>query len=201
MKITEIKQQVKKPDRYSISVDNKYSFSLSSEELLAEGLFIGKQLTDQDISSLKKLSEKSLARTQCYHYLSYRQRSEWELVTFLKRKLYPESVIQATIDYLKDKGMVDDKKFCDSWIENRLQLKPTSIRQLKLELRQKHIESSIINEEIKKYNIDETDVIKQLIIKKKKQSKYSDNNKLLSYLARKGFSYSAIKQVLSNMGD
>ena len=46
MKITTIKQQVKNPERASIFVDGKYSFSLSLNELVAEKLKIGQEIDD-----------------------------------------------------------------------------------------------------------------------------------------------------------
>ncbi len=45
MKITSIKQQVKRADAYSIFLDGKYSFSLSGSELLKSGL-----APNQDVS-------------------------------------------------------------------------------------------------------------------------------------------------------
>ena len=45
MKITSIKQQVKRADRYSIYVDDKYSFSLSEQELLSIKIKVGQEVT------------------------------------------------------------------------------------------------------------------------------------------------------------
>ena len=44
MKITAIKQQVKRQDRYSIYGDGKYLFSFSESELLNSGIKIGQEL-------------------------------------------------------------------------------------------------------------------------------------------------------------
>src|SRR5665647_3838357 len=126
MKITEIKQQQKRADRFSVSVDRKYSFSLSSEELLNSRIYVGLEISADQISDLNKLAEHSLVRSQCYHYLSYRLRSTWEMETYLKRKGCSTDLIADTIKYLTDKKLIDDQEFANRWIENRLLLKPTS---------------------------------------------------------------------------
>lgn len=201
MKITQLKQQVKRADRFSIYVDNKYSFSLSSEELLNAKLYVGLEVSSAQLSSLNKLAEHSLVRAQCFNYLSYRLRSIWEMETYLKRKGYSKELIAETIDYLSNKKLVDDKEFANRWIENRLLLKPTSINILKLELKQKGIKLEIINEALASHDIDELQIINELIDKKRQQSKYQDNLKLMQLLARKGFSYDLIKRALNSTRD
>ncbi|HEY5268466.1 MAG TPA: RecX family transcriptional regulator, partial [Candidatus Saccharimonadales bacterium] len=127
MKITELKQQLKRADRFSVYVDHKYSLSLSSEELLNAKLYVGLEISETDLNNLNKLAESSLIKAQCFHYLSYRLRSSWEMETYLKRKGYSEELIKDTINYLVEKKLVDDQDFANRWIENRLLLKPTSI--------------------------------------------------------------------------
>ena len=197
MKITQLKQQVKRADRFSIFVDDKYSFSLSTDELLTAQIHVGMELSSSQLSDLVKLSENSLVKAQCYRYLSYRLRSKWEMETYLKRKGYSPQIIEDTVKYLIDKKLVDDNEFANRWIENRLLLKPTSINILKLELKQKHISSEIINSALKNHEIDELPIINQLIDKKRQQSKYQDNLKLMQFLARRGFSYDLIKKALN----
>lgn len=201
MKITELKQQVKRSDRFSVFVDSKYSFSLSSEELLNTKLYVGMEISSSQLSDLIKLSENSLVKAQCFRYLSYRLRSRWEMEVYLKRKGYTKTVIEDTIKYLIDKKLVDDQEFADRWIENRLLLKPTSINVLRLELKQKHINSEIISVALSKHDIDELQIINSLIDKKRNQSKYLDNLKLMQFLARKGFSYDLIKRALNQPSD
>jgi regulatory protein len=201
MKITQLKQQVKRADRFSVYVDQKYSFSLSSEELLNAKLYVGLEVSSSELSGLNKLAEHSLIRAQCFNYLSYRLRSVWEMETYLKRKGYSKELIAETIDYLSKKKLIDDQEFANRWIENRLLLKPTSINILKLELKQKRIKLEIINEALASHDIDELQIINELIDKKRQQSKYQDNLKLMQLLARKGFSYDLIKRALGSTRD
>jgi regulatory protein len=195
MKITELKQQVKRADRVSVYVDSKYSFSLSSEELLSTKLYKGMVLSSTELSDLTKLSERSLVKAQCYHYLSYRPRSQWEMETYLKRKGYSVQIIEDTIKYLINQNLVNDNEFANRWIENRVLLKPTSINVLKLELKQKHISQGIINEALENHDINELEIIKR------QQSGYKEDLKLMQFLVRRGFNYGLIKRALDNPSD
>ncbi len=201
MKISEIKPQLKRADRFSIFINHKYSFSLSSEELLEAKLYVGLEISDADLAKFNKLAENSLVRAQCFRYLSYRLRSEWEMETYLKRKGYSQDIIKNTIDYFLARKLIDDQEFANRWIENRLLLKPTSINVLKQELKQKRIKSEFINQAIIEHEIDELQIIRQLIEKKRQQHKYQDDLKMMQLLARKGFSYDHIKRALNSTGE
>lgn len=201
MTITAIKQQVKRQDRYSVYVDGKYSCSFSESELLKLGLRIGQSLTDDEFNRLKEDSVRDKARYQALGQLSRRQRSEWELRDYLKRKEYAAEIIDAVIDTLRDYGYIDDLKFAEAWVANRRLLKATSRRRLQQELRQKRVSDEIVHQVLIEDETDEQDVLKELITRKRKQAKYQDDIKLMQYLARQGYSYDDIKASLQALTD
>src|SRR4051812_40126627 len=116
MKITAVKQQIKRPDRYSVYIDERFSFALSETELLRLGLHSGQELTESEVESFKDDSVRDKARYQALGQVSRRQRSEWELRDYLKRKDYTPEVIEKVIEWLREYGYVDDKKFADAWV-------------------------------------------------------------------------------------
>src|SRR6266540_2038471 len=86
MKITNITQQVKRPDRYSVYVDGRYSFSLSESALLDQRLASGQELAADQLATLKETSHNDKAYGNALRYAAMRPRSEWELRTYLRRK-------------------------------------------------------------------------------------------------------------------
>ena len=196
MKLTAIKQQVKRTDRYSMYVDGKYTFSLSESELLEAGLKIGQELTGEDIDRLKNQSALGKGYDKALNLISRRPRSEGELSDYLKRKDYDADAASQIIKKLRDRGYVNDQDFARRWVESRRLLKATSKRRLMLELRQKHVASEIIDEVLRNDETDELAVVKQLVEKKRKQTKYQDDLKLMQFLSRQGFGYDLIKQAL-----
>jgi len=196
MKISNIKQQVKRPDRYSVYIDDKFSFALSETELLKQGLYNGQELTDAELESIKDDSVRDKARYQALGQLSRRMRSDWELRDYLKRKDYAPEVIDKVMEWLGEYGYSDDKKFADAWVANRRLLKATSARRLRQELRQKRVSDEIIDQALEEDETDEKQVLRDLIERKHKQTKYKDKLKLMQYLSRQGFNYDDIKSTM-----
>lgn len=198
LKITNIKQQVKRQDRYSIFIDGKYCFSLSENELMQSGIRLNKEYTSLELGHLKQTAVMDKAYMRSLDMLSRRARSEWELRDYLKRKEYEPEIINQIISRLKNMKYIDDYNFAKSWVDNRRLLKATSKRKLTQELKQKRVEQSVIDKVLAEDETDEKSVIKDLIAKKRTQSRYKDDQKLIAYLLRQGFSYSDVKDAISS---
>lgn len=200
MKITNIKQQVKVSERFSVFIDKRYAFSLSSSDLLNTGLKIGQEIDERSLDELRDKATLSKALTRSYHLLSYRARSEWEITSYLKRNKYTQEIIDAVSDRLKKEGYIDDLSFAAEWIKNRSSIKNSSIRKLNQELLQKHIERDVISQAIEQADVDEFTKLKSLIEKMQRQKRYDDKLKLMQYLSRQGYNYNDIKRALSAEG-
>lgn len=201
MKITDIKQQVKRQDRYSIYVDGKYIFSFSESELLSLGLRIGQEFTSAELDELKKTAVEDKAYMRSLDLLARRARSEWEVRDYLKRKDYEPDVIEKTVNRLANAGYIDDAKFAEAWINNRRLLKATSKRKLQMELRQKRVADEVIAIALEADETDEQNILKELVAKKRQQSRYQDDQKLIAYLMRQGFNYDDVKSAMTATDD
>lgn len=197
MKITQISPQIKDKSRYSIFVDGEYSFSFSESGLLKSGIKIGLELTTAEFNEFKRDSatDKLLART--LNLLARRPRSKWEIEQYLKRKTNDVDEIEKILNALSK--YINDEDFASRWVANRRLLKPISKRKLQLELQQKHIPTDIIQRVLNDDETDEHEVLKELINKKRTQTRYQDDLKLMQYLTRQGFNYSDIKQAMQEL--
>jgi len=196
MKITSIKQQVKQTHRYSIYVDEKYTFSLSESALLASGLASGQELTQDQVEDYKKLSTDDKLYNRALRYVAMRPRSVWEVSTYLQRKDAPDALITETIAKLTRLGLLNDHTYAESFVRDRQLLRPTSRRKLMLELKKKRIADEHITAAIESNEVSEAESLQQVIAKKRRQLKYQDNDKLMQYLARQGYRYGDIKTAL-----
>lgn len=197
MKVTDIKQQERLKGRYSVFVDEKYSFSLSADGLLESRLYVGQELDTTDVETYKKLSADDKAYGLALAYAVRRMRSRWEFSDYFRRKEYDEQLSQQVTEKLISLGLVDDEKFAEAWVRNRRLLKPVSKRRLTQELRQKRVSDDIIEHALAEDEADERSVLRELIARRRKQTKYQDDLKLMQYLARQGFSYDDIKSALN----
>ncbi len=198
--ITNIKTQIKNPNKASIFIDDRYAFSLTLAQLSKhQELRLNSTLTPQQISTFKKLSNFTNQYLRLLNLIYARPRSEKELKDKLRfKKLEPEQIDQL-ITKLKSENYLNDANFANWWINSRKNSKPISTLKLKAELAQKGINSQIISQSLKQEFTpqDELASLQNLILKK--QGKYSDEPKFIAYLASKGFQYSQIKTALAKL--
>jgi regulatory protein len=198
MKITSIRQQERRKDRYSIYVDEKYSFSLSEAALLETRLASGQELEAAQVKSYKELSAEDKVYGNALRYAAMRRRSRWEMESYLQRKEASPDLADSILNKLSDLGFIDDQAFALAWVENRHLLRPTSKRKLQQELRAKRVSSEIIDRVLRDDQTDEREEIRAMVIRKRRQSKYQDDTKLMQYLARQGFGYQDIKAAMAD---
>ena len=214
MKITAISQAVRNPDRVNISVDGKYRFSLDIYQLSSIGLKIGQEYSEAELDELETESQFGKLYSRALEYCLMRPHSKKEVRDYLWRKTretkyksrqtgevksrpgVSQQIADRVFERLIEKSYLDDEKFTRFWIENKNQTKGSSLRKLTNELRVKGVESSIIDQVMSESSRNDTDEIMKIIAKKR--SKYPDEQKLIAYLARQGFSYDEIKTALAH---
>ena len=195
MKITSIKQQVKNPERASIFIDGKYSFSLSLSELVAEKLKISQELDEASQKRLKKLSEDGKLRARALEWVMNRPRSIREFRDYLFCKKADPDFINKTITEFTEKNYLNETTFTE-WLVDMRRRSGKSERAIRSELASKGVGRDIADEVLADGS-SELNRLKNLVIKKQKQPRYgSDPHKLMQYLARQGFSYDDIKTAM-----
>ena len=197
MKITSIKQQVKNPERVSIFVDEKYGFSLSLDELLAQKLKKDQELSQVDIKRLKKISDDGKLRARALEWLLNRPHSIREFKDYLYRKYADPELSKSLIQEFSDKSYLNEQKFGE-WLIELHQRRAKSNRAIRAELFKKGLGREMIDELMESQAKDEDQRLKNLISKKRKSSRYkNDPKKLAQYLVAQGFSYGLVKEILS----
>lgn len=196
MKITSIKQQLKRTDRYSVFVDESYAFSLSEGALLDSKIASGQELTAQQVAEYKALSADDKIYNAALRYVAMRPRSRWEMERYMERKAASPALTDQILNKLSDIGLLDDKKFAEAFVHDRRLLRPASRRKITADLRKKGVPGEIIEQALGEDKADEESALQRLITTKRRQTKYQDDQKLLEYLARQGFRYDDIKHAL-----
>jgi regulatory protein len=149
------------------------------------------------LEDLKKAAVLDKGYDRALNLISRRPRSRWELEDYLKRKDYEPEAIENILGALSEKGFVDDYDFAKRWVENRRLLKSTSKRRLRQELKQKRVADDIIDQVLEEDETDERKVLRELVERKRRQTKYQDDLKLMQYLSRQGYSYDDIKSAIT----
>lgn len=196
MKITAIKQQVKNPERVSVFVDEKYSFSFSLDELVKYKIAKGQELSGGEVKKFKKLSDDGKLRQRCLEWLLNRPHSTREFKDYLYRKKTGPDLGEKLIQEFSAKGYLDDAKFA-SWFIDLQSRKNKSRRAIRMELMRKGITGETLDAALEAEQIDEEAALREQIAKKGALSRYqADPLKLKRYLVGQGFSYDLIKRLL-----
>ena len=209
MKISAITIQARDKNRVNVSVDGKYRFSLDVFQLSDLGIKMGKEYTEAEIIALEEESQFGKLYTRALEYCLMRPHSQKELRDYLYRKTRDTPMktggmrkgvsVQLTervFDRLELRGYISDEKFAAFWIENRNLRKGSSKRKLSAELSAKGVDRQISDKYLLETERDDSTELQKIITKK--QPRYADNQKFMSYLARQGFSYDDIKSALDN---
>lgn len=198
MKITSIKQQIKNPERASLFVEGKYSFSLSLNELVAERLKLNQEIDEAGLKRLKKLSVDGKLKNRALEWTLNRPRSTRELKDYLYRKKAEPEQMQGIAEEFEIRGYISDLNFAN-WLVDMRRRGGKSDRFISGELLKKGVNREIIAETLKKGNEDNTELdrLKSLVEKKCNLARYkNDEQKFKMFLLRRGFNYDDIKTVL-----
>ena len=210
--ITDLRQAVKNENRVNVFVNKKYSFSLDISQVVDFHLKKGLEISEEQLNEYKKASEFGKLYQRTLEWVLVRPRSERETRDYLRRKLLQkfrghfatnEERVRENLQELSDniifrlisKGYIDDRKFAEYYVENRFVKKGISKKRLRMELMKKGVLSDIIDEVLNGRNDEEE--IKKMIIKKR--AKY-DDEKLIAYLCRQGFSYQLAQDLVRTYG-
>lgn len=201
--ITAITAQKRNTQRLNISLDGEYAFSL--DRLTAAWLKVGRQLSPEEIASLQEKDEQEVAFNRALRYLSYRARSEAEMRKYLSDKGFSDHVSQTVIDRLKDERLINDPRFAQDWIDNRVSFRPRSQTQLRFELRNKGLSEDLIEDALQEADLDDIELAcaagKKLVGRYARLDWPDFRQKLGAALARRGFSYETVRSVTRQLWD
>lgn len=198
--ITALKAQERSKDRVSVFLDGKYAFGLALIHAL--WLRVGQPLSDSEITELQAADTLEKARQRAIGLISYRPRSVDEVKRRLRRVGVDENAIDDVIANLRESGLLDDQAFSKAWVESRLDASPRSRRMIAWELRQKGVSEATISASIE--NVDDEAAGLALAVKRwprfaKLESISERRRKLSEYLARHGFGYETIRDIITKL--
>jgi regulatory protein len=198
-KITALKVQRGAKDRVNVSIDGEFAFGLALIHAL--WLKIGQVLSDEDIEALKAADTLEKAKQRALGLIVYRPRSVREVRQRLKRAGVDAGSIETVIGDLQSAGLLDDTEFSKAWVESRLRSSPKGKRVIAWELRQKGVQPDTIEQALE--GVDEQEAALRAAQKRLPRlaslEPRDKRRKLSEYLARKGFGFEVIEDVLNRI--
>lgn len=147
--------------------------------------------------------QQQAAREAVYQLLKFRPQSVGEVQQKLKRKGYDAQVIDETITWALSSGLLDDEKFAELWVYDRLVRRSMGAQRLKMELRFKGVSQDNIDHALSTVEADEQEMIRDLIEQRLPMYHGLEHEKrqrrMVSFLVNRGFSYGDIFSVLKTI--
>jgi len=194
-KITRIEQQKKKKNRVNIYIDGEFSLGLYKDTVTKFHLYENKEIAPGEISLIKEFEVITDAKEKVRNYISYRERSKKEIKDYLTNKGVKEEVTEEVLADFEKADLIDDHRFASSWIKDRNKNNPKGNFALKMELKDKGIEESEIENLLQ--SVDEKENARKAFEKAVK--KYGNNKaskeKIFEYLKRRGFEIQTVLEV------
>ena len=199
-----VKKDVK---NVTIYFDNDEDLFLSVDIFYKSGLKKNDEISDDRFSSLIKENRLFHIKQRAFRYLGRRQHSTSELRIKLKQKGYETELINQVLDDLKMKNYLDDTKFAEMFVEEKMKLKLWSEQKLRSELIKRGINSETISDILKNKITDEDKLNNAIIIASKKYNTLRNRNldndvikrMLISFLNSRGYNYDVIKEVCDEL--
>lgn len=204
MLVTEFKD-ISKQKKF-ICIDYEITFALYVGECKKYNIKLNEEISNDIYIEIIDGILLKRAKMRSMNLLKSKDYTEYQLKEKLRRNYYPETVIDKAVEYIKSYGYIDDLRYSEGFIKYSGDKK--SKKQIELLLKQKGISKEIIEtafENCKELygEPDEEELIKKILLKKKynlKDVTVKEQQKIIAFLYRKGFSLEKIYKVVGQSG-
>lgn len=198
--VTTISPQKKNPDRYSLFHEKRFLIGISRKTRTDFSVEKGTLLTEALFKQLTEAEERSAIREACLRYLARRDHSSSELLKKVGRKGYRQSDIRDVIRDLLDQGLIDDRKFAQRYVTDKMELNRWGPKKIRAKLYQKGVDRDIIESVLAGISDEDhlSDACVDLVLKRKRHFLREDDNfkrkeKIYRYLTGRGYPGSVIR--------
>lgn len=194
-------------DRVAVRLEGGDRLVVASETAAGMGLEAGRELTGAEVERLREASARREALDRAFSYLSHRPRSRFEVERHLRSKGFEPAAVAHALSRCEELGYLDDRAFAESWVRDRIRLKPRGRFKLRMELEEKGVSEgdaeAAIDRVFRDEEIDERALLERAARKRWEARRADDPEKLRrrlhGYLRRRGFRSADIHEVLDGL--
>lgn len=201
MTITAVEKN-KEKGMVRVFIDDNYSFSIPEQDFISNKLYKDMIISEEQLSVIRDKILVRAARERAVRYLTFKDRSEYEILNKLIDAGFDKNIAQNAVNDLKAIGYLDDTRFAMKYLSERIRTKALSKKTLGYELKNKGVDKEIIEKALSEFEIDDYEVA--LREGKRKFGKYDLNDKKIEqkvcrFLLHRGFSYEIVGKVIREM--
>lgn len=172
-------------EKYKVSVDMDFS--------------------ETEILEMKYFSDIERAKSRAINYISGKLKTKYEVRLKLRENEFSNEVIDEVLEILENEEYLNDRIYCEIFIEDKKRLNGYGKNKIKSLLIQKGVSKSIFEDFLDNFEYeDEFDNAVKMGIKKlnllaNEEDKFKKKQKIINYLAYRGFSFDVINDVLKEI--
>lgn len=200
MKITEA--AVRRRRLYLLRLEDGRKLSVDRQTFDESPYRVGGEITEQQLDTLLSDSQYNRARERALYLLGLRDYGCRELQQKLLTEATPE-IAAAVVERLRQVGLLDDSRFAARLARHLNEYKQYPRRRIRQELLRRGVDAATVDQALE--NLEGEDFQQALaLIEKKYYNKINnpeDRQRTIAALARRGFTYAAIRRALEEYGD
>lgn len=188
--------------KFKIFIDGKFAFVLYKGELSRFHVKEGEELSGDTKEKILREVILKRAKLRAMHLLEDMDRTEAALRQKLHTGLYPEEIVDEAIRYVRSFGYLDDARYAENYVRSHGSTK--SRKELQAALLKKGVDPELTGRALENCYGEtggEEEAVRRILKKKKFNPMDADEkeiSRLYGYLARKGFRYDCVRQVIQN---
>lgn len=193
-------------DKIHIYIDGEYRFTVDDNFWFSCGYISGDEIDEQELAAFEEAVGSRRAFNSALNSLDYRDHSTREIRQKLMRKFDAQYVDEA-VEKLAELDLINDERYARLYARELFEHKKFGKMRIKSELRARGIAAETVNEAVDElFDEEEPDNVERIvdIIEKKYYNKMNDESgrkKVFAALTRMGYSFSDIREAMSEFSD
>lgn len=203
-KITNVEVQKKNKNRVNVYIDEEFAFSCDAEIVYKYGIKKNNEVNAKQLMEIMEEENFVKCKNSALRIIERTYKTEKEITDKLREKGYDEKSINRTIDFMEEYNLLNDKKYTDMYIKDKIKVQ--GINKIKYNLLRKGVCEEVIRDKITNISKDdEKEGALKLAQKKynqiinREQDKYKVSQKLYRFLVSKGYDYDCINEVIKKV--
>ena len=198
MRIDSLKNSPDRAGRYWVTFDDGTRLGLYRQTVEDFGLYIGKELTEEEKEQLLTAVGKMSAKMRAVRIVSVTSVSKRDLEERLVRKGEDPEQAKEAVRWMEDLHLVDDRNTAEQIVHSCIS-KGYGLQRAKQALYEKRIPKQYWDEALQDYPDQSEKIEKFLRSRLEEDSDQKQIKKAIDALIRRGHSYGAIRQVLNQL--
>lgn len=185
----------------ALYLDGEYVMNLDTRTLIENRFDVGKDIDDEDLHEIIRLSNERRAKEKALWLISYRDHSKKELADKIKRTCDEESADKA-VERMEELGLVNDESYALHYAQKLIFTKHMSKNAVVYELARKGIDKELAAEILEEIEVYSSEQIRIIIDKKYKNiSDEKIRRRAVAALQRLGYRWDEIKGVIEEYAE